>query len=98
MKILVSLILTALVAFVGGLYLPWWTIAIAAFLVALLIPQFPFKSFLSGFLGIFILWGFLTWWIDMKNQGILSSKIAQLFHLGSSPFAMIIVSAFIGAL
>ena len=98
MKLIVSIILTALLSFVAGLYLPWWSIAIASFLVALIIPQFPWKAFVSGFLGVFILWAVLAWWIDMKNQGILSSKISQLFHLGSSHFAMILVSAFIGAL
>src|SRR5258706_5830320 len=98
MKIIVSIILTTLLSFAGGLYLPWWSIAVAAFIVALIIPQFPWKAFLSGFLGVFILWAIIAWWIDMKNQGILSSKIAQLFHLGSSHIVMIFVSALIGAL
>jgi len=98
MKIIVAIILTALLSFVAGLYLPWWSIAVAAFLVALIIPQFPWKAFLSGFLGVFILLTVIAWWIDMKNQGILSSKIAVLFHLGSSHIVMIFVSALIGAL
>jgi hypothetical protein len=98
MKIIVAIILTALLSFVAGLYLPWWSVAIAAFFVALIIPQFPWKGFLSGFLGVFILWAVIAWWIDMKNQGILSSKIAVLFHLGSSHIVMIFVSALIGAL
>jgi len=98
MKIIVSIILTALLAFIGGLYLPWWTIAVAAFLVALVIPQFPWKAFISGFLGIFLLWGLIAFWKDMENQGILSSKIAQLFHVGSSSITMIFITAILGAL
>ena len=98
MKLVVATILTALLSFVAGLYLPWWSVAIAAFFAALIIPQFPWKAFLSGFLGVFILWVVIAWWIDMKNQGILSSKIAVLFHLGSSHIVMIFVSALIGAL
>jgi len=98
MKIIVAIILTALLSLILGLYLPWWTIAIAAFLVALIIPQFPWKGFLSGFLGVFLLWTLLAWWKDMENQGILSSKIAVLFHLGSAHIVMIFVSALIGAL
>jgi hypothetical protein len=98
MKLIVAIILTALLSFVAGLYLAWWSIAVAAFLVALIIPQFPWKAFLSGFLAVFILWAVLAWWIDIKNQGILSSKIAVLFHLGSSHIVMIFVSALIGAL
>lgn len=98
MKILVAIILTALLSFIGGLYLPWWSIAVAAFITALIIPQFAWKAFISGFLGVFILWTLIAWWIDIKNQGILSSKIAVLFHVGSSGVTMIFISAFIGAL
>jgi hypothetical protein len=98
MKLLVAIILTGLLSFVAGLYLPWWSIAVAAFLIALLIHQRGWKAFLSGFLGVFILWAFLAWWIDMKNEGLLSKKIAELFHLGTSSILLIIVTAFIGAL
>jgi len=56
------------------------------------------RAFLSGFVGIFILWAFLAWWIDMKNQGILSKKMAELFHLGTSSILIILVTALIGAL
>ena len=98
MKIIVAILLTALLAFVGGLYLQWWSLAIAAFLIALLIPQKAGKAFLSGFLGVFILWAALAWWIDIKNEGILSKKIATLFHLGGSSFLLILVTAFIGGL
>ncbi|HEY1870200.1 MAG TPA: hypothetical protein VGG71_04035 [Chitinophagaceae bacterium] len=98
MKLLVAIILTALLSFVGGLYLPWWSIAIAAFISVMLIPMQAGKSFLAGFLGVFILWVLLAWWIDMKNEHILSKKIAEIFPLGGSSFAMILVTAFVGAL
>ncbi|MCU7549173.1 hypothetical protein OCK74_08605 [Chitinophagaceae bacterium LB-8] len=97
MKILVSILLTALLSFIAGIYFPWWSIAVVAFLVAILIRQPIVHSFLSGFLGIFILWTVLALWIDVKNNSILSQKIAQLFSL-SSPFLLIIATAFIGAL
>jgi hypothetical protein len=98
MKVVVSVLLTTLLAFVAGLYLPWWSLAIAAFFVAVFIHQHPGKAFLSGFLGVFILWAGLAWWIDMKNEGILSKKIAELLPLGGSSFLLILVTAFIGAL
>jgi hypothetical protein len=97
MKIVVSILLTALLSFIAGIYFPWWSVAIVAFLVALLMQQ-PIKhSFISGFLAIFILWSVLALWIDVKNNSILSHRIAQLFSLGS-PFLLIIVTAFVGAL
>src|SRR5215510_12284971 len=98
MKLLVATILTALLAFAGGLWLDWWIIAIAAFLIALLVHQKAGKAFLSGFLGVFILWGALAWWIDMKNESILSKKIAEVLPLGGNSFLLIFVTALIGAL
>ena len=98
MKILVAIILTALLSFVGGLYLPWWNIALAAFISVLLIPLAGGRAFLAGFAGVFLLWFLLAWWIDIKNQHILSRKIAEIFPLGGSSFAIILVTAFIGAL
>ncbi|HEX7904933.1 MAG TPA: hypothetical protein VF487_13745 [Chitinophagaceae bacterium] len=98
MKLLVAILLTGLLAFIAGIYLDWWSLAIAAFLVALLIHQKVGKAFLSGFLGVFILWAGLAWWIDIKNDAVLSKKIAALLPLGGSSIALIFVTAFIGAL
>ena len=98
MKVLVAIILTALLGVVGGLYFPWLTIAIAAFVAVLLIPMGSGKAFLSGFLGIFVLWLLLAWWIDLKNQHVLSKKVAQIFPLAGSSFLLILVTAFIGGL
>ncbi len=98
MKFVLSVILTAVVSFVAGLFLPWWSIAIVAFLVALLIRQSLGKSFLSGFIGIFLLWGIVAFWIDVKNGSILSQKIGQLFPLGGSSILLILITAFVGGL
>lgn len=53
MKFFISLILTALLAFTFGLFFPWWAIAIAAFIVAALIPQRPVKAFITAFAALF---------------------------------------------
>jgi len=98
MKLLVAIIVTALLSFVSGLYLPWWTIALAAFVSVLVIPLASGRAFLAGSLGVFLLWFLLALWIDVKNQHILSKKIAEIFHLGGSSFAIILVTAFIGSL
>jgi hypothetical protein len=98
MRFLLSILLTAVLAFVAGMYLEWWSIAIVAFLVALLLPQGLGRSFLAGFLGIFILWGVLSLWIDIKNDGLLSGKMAGLFGLGSSGILLVIITALVGAL
>ena len=98
MRFLLPFLLTAALSFIAGIFLPWWSIAVAAFLVALLLPQYPGASFLSGFAGIFFLWAIIALWIDVKNESILSHKIAQLFPLGGSTSLLILITAFIGGL
>lgn len=98
MKFIVSLILTALLSFAAGLYLPWWSIAICAFIVSVSILQQPFKAFLAGFAGVFLLWLIFSWSIDSANQHILSHKIAQIFPLGGVSFLLVLVTAVVGGL
>ena len=98
MKFLVATLLTALLAFISGLFLPWWGIAIAALLVALVVPQDAGKAFLSGLLGVFLLWAGLAWWIDMKNNGVLSKKIAMVLPLGGNTLYLVLLTGIIGGL
>ena len=98
MKFFVAIILTALLAFISGLFLPWWCMAITSLLVAVLVHQKAGKAFLAGLLGVFLLWAGLAWWIDMKNNGVLSEKIASVLPLGGNAVLLILVTGFIGGL
>lgn len=98
MKFLAALILTALLSFIAGLYLPWWGIAIAAFIVALLVYQKASGAFLSSFLGLLLLWCGLAFWIDSGNESILSARIAELLGIGNNPFLLILITGAVGGL
>ena len=52
MKFLTATFLTALLAFISGLFLPWWGMAITSLLVAVLIHQKAGKAFLAGLLAV----------------------------------------------
>jgi hypothetical protein len=98
MKFAASVILTALLSFIVGLKFEWWTIALVAFLVALLVQQSAGKAYLAAFSAIFLLWGALALWINIQNQSMLSVKIAKVLPLGGSPAVLILITALIGAL
>lgn len=98
MKFIISTILTALLCFVLGLYLPWWSIAIGAFIVALAIHQAGWKAFLAAFLALFLLWCGHAWIINEANDGILAKKISVLILNIENPYLLILVTGFIGAL
>ncbi|MGH2646445.1 MAG: hypothetical protein ACRDE8_02715 [Ginsengibacter sp.] len=98
MKFIVSIVLTILLSFCACLFFPWWSIAIAAFLVAALIPQPPLVCFFTAFIALFLLWGVLSFWISTNNNHILAHRISLLIFKTDSPFLLIIISALIGAL
>lgn len=100
MKFIVSIILTALLAYVFGLFttLPWWCFAISSFVIAISIHQTAFKSFLSGFIGLFLLWISLAFLKDIVNDHILATKVAQILPLGGSYIAVMFLTGFIGGL
>ena len=98
MRLLLAVLLISLLCFIAGLYLPWWSIAPIAFLVALLLGLGVGRSFLAGFAGVFLLWALLSLWIDIKNESVLSHKIAQLFPLGGSSILLIVITALVGGL
>jgi len=87
-----------LLCFCACLFLPWWSIAIASFLVAAIIPQTPLVSFITGFIALFLLWGTLSFWISTNNNHILAHRVSLLIFNVDNPFLLIIATALIGAL
>lgn len=98
MKFLTATLLTSLLSFISGLFLPWWGIAIAALLVAAIIHQKTGKAFLAGLLGVFLLWAGIAWWIDMKNSSMLSQKVANILPLSGNSILLIAVTGLVGGL
>lgn len=98
MKFIVSAILIILFSFLSCLYFPWWTIAIVALLISIIIQQNHLASFVCGFISLFLLWGGLSLWISTQNDHILAHRVSLLIFKNDSPFLLIIVTALIGAL
>lgn len=98
MKFIVALILTALLSYAAGLYFPWWSIAIAAFIVAALLPLKPLAAFSAGFSSVFVLWIFLALSIDMNNNHLLSAKISEMLFKSHSHALIMSVTGLIGGL
>lgn len=100
MKIITAIVITAFLAYVLGVYstLPWWSFAISSFVVSVAIHQKPGKSFLAGFLGLFLLWAGLALMKDVANEHLLSTKVAQILPLGGSYIVLILVTGIVGGL
>jgi hypothetical protein len=97
LKFFISVIITALLSFAACLYFDWWSIAIVAFIVAVVIPQRAGNSFLAAFVALFLLWGGLSFWISNNNDHILAHRISQVILKIDSPYLLILATGFIGA-
>lgn len=100
MKFITAIFLTAFLAFAIGLFtsLPWWSFVFTSFLIAMGVHQKAGFAFLSGFLGLFILWVILAILKDMPNEHLLSMKVARILPLGGSYWVLILVTGLIGGL
>jgi hypothetical protein len=100
MRFTLAVLLTLLAGTAIGLlsFVPWWGFVVSTLLVAIILPQTPSMSFAAGFLGMFISWGGLAWWIDQLNEHILSSQIANLFPLQGSSAALLFITGLLGGL
>lgn len=98
MKFITVFLLTSFLSYTAGLFFPWWSIAIAAFAVAALLPQKPMTAFSAGFFSVFVLWVFLALFIDMKNHHLLSVKIAELLFKTHSHALIMSVTGLVGGL
>ncbi len=100
LKIPISILLSALATFAIGLYgeLPWWSFAVANFIIALAIPLKPWVNFLTGAFGVASIWTGLATSIDAANNHILSTKVATILPLNGSYTSLIVITTLVGAL
>ncbi len=94
MTLLLLLIITA---YLINLVLPWWGIAITGLALGFQLKPKSGKAFGIGFLALFLLWGGQTLYIHFANEGILSTRIAEMLQVGS-PWLVILVTGVIGGL
>ncbi|MBK8552366.1 MAG: hypothetical protein IPL53_15375 [Ignavibacteria bacterium] len=98
MRFIVSFLLTAVVSYAAGFYFPWWSIAVAAFLIAVIIPQKPGITFLCAFFSLFFLWSGLSFFISRNNENILAHKLSLLIFNYDSPLILLILTGLTGGL
>jgi len=98
MRFLLATLLTATLCFITGMYTPWWSLAVVAFAVALIIKQPIGLAWLSGFVAIFFLWGGLAALLQIRNKSMLAQKIANLLPLHGNTVWLLLITAFVGAL
>lgn len=98
MKSFAHFLTILILAYVAGMVLPWWSVALVAFIVTLVMPLSPGKSFFSAFMAIFVLWMVLAFYLDVRNDHLLANRMSEMILKVRSAPLLGVISASIGAL
>ena len=97
MKFFLRLILIGILTYFLSMIAPWWIIVIIGFLSGLLIPGTSLTVFISGFLGVGIVWMGYAWKLDSENESRFSKMIGEIFQV-EDPIILIVIVGVIGGL
>lgn len=89
MKFTIQLVSIALLAFILELFLPWWSIAISAFVFGYVMKSNA--NFFAGFLGIGLLWLLKALLIEMNAAMPLAENVAAILKLNSKALLMLVM-------
>lgn len=89
MKFFIQVIFIIIIAFILELFLPWWSIAVAAFAGGMLFNTRA--NFLAGFLAIAILWAVKALLIENSAAAPLTERVATIF-MTTKPVLFILTS------
>lgn len=98
MRFLLYVLLVAVLGFILAQFLPWWSVAIAGFAAPWIIKRGYWGSFAGGFLGIFLLWAGMSFWIATSTDSLLPTRVAQLISPAMGPEALMVMSGLVGGL
>lgn len=85
-----------LILLIAQYYGPWYLVAVVPFILCSTFQGKPAVDFLFTLLTVFTLWFLVALFKDVRNQSLLSGKVAEMFHLHST-YLLIVVCSFIGA-
>lgn len=98
MKTIIAFLLTGILSYIAGINYPWWSLAVVAFVIALIIRQKPVIAFFTAFISLFILWFSLAFFKDMANDHILGNRMSELFLQEKTPVLMAVITGLVGAI
>lgn len=98
MRPIIAFLLTGILSYIAGLYYPWWSLAVVAFVIALIIHQKPVAAFFTAFISLYVLWFSLAFFRDMANDHILGNRMSELFLQEKTPVLMAVITGFVGAI
>ena len=97
MKFLAKAVIIAGLTYLFSWYLPWWSLAIAAFIGGFILKTRSVNSFLAGALGVGLLWLVIALKQDIGSDSVLSQKMTELVRLDNKNL-LILITVLVGSI
>ena len=94
---ILAALLILILSFISEIFVPWWSIAVMAFAVGFVKTPTGWKSFWAGFLGVGFLWWMTSGFIHFRTNGVLTSKVGEMFTL-PLPILVVLITGLVGGL
>ncbi|AKD57809.1 hypothetical protein [Spirosoma radiotolerans] len=95
---MIELILIAIVSLLAQLILPWWSLAVVAFIVCFWRSPGSGRAFLSGFAGIALVWLIYALVIHTRTDGVFTGRMSELLFKTNASALPLLVTALVGGL
>ena len=94
---MIQILLIAFLSLLAQLFLPWWSLAVVAFLVCFWRGQSAGRSFLYGFAGVAVVWLAYALLIHTRTDGILTGRMSELlFKTNAAALPLLVVTLLSG--
>jgi hypothetical protein len=78
---MIRMLLVFVLSLAGGPFFAWWWPAAPGLLAGFWKPARPARGFFAALIGAGAAWAAVAFWLDARNGGLLSGRVAPLFHL-----------------
>lgn len=95
---MIQIILIAILSLLTQLLLPWWSLAIVAFLVCFWRSSGAIHAFLYGFVGVAVIWLAYALLIHTRTDGIFTARMSSLLFKANNAVMPMVVTVILGGL
>jgi len=93
---MIQFLLIALLSLLAQFLLPWWSLALVAFLVCLATQSKALSAFGAGFFGVALVWLIYALVVQLRTDGVLTGRMSELLVKANQPALLIGVTVLLG--
>ncbi|AUD03072.1 hypothetical protein [Spirosoma pollinicola] len=95
---MIEIILIAILSLLAQLVLPWWSLAIVAFVICFWRSSRAGQSFFAGFYGVALVWLIYAIFLHSRTDGVFMGRMSELLFKTNSAVLPELVTAIVGGL